>query len=41
VRKLPEGMILREAASVAPGDDVAVKLSIGQFQAKVVKIEKG
>jgi exodeoxyribonuclease VII large subunit len=40
-RKVPEGMILKDAASVAPGDDVAVKLFIGEFQAKVVKREKG
>lgn len=41
VTKLPEGVILREAASVLPGDDVAVRLSVGGFRAKVVTLEEG
>ncbi len=41
VTKLPEGVIVREAASVIPGDDVAVRLSVGGFRAKVVTIEEG
>jgi len=41
VRKHPEGVIIKDAAAVVPGDDVAVKLSLGGFRAKVVKIEEG
>jgi len=41
VRRLPEGEIIKDAAAVAPGDDVAVRLSLGGFRAKVVKIEEG
>ncbi len=41
VKKLPEGTIVRDAGTVSPGDDVAVKLSLGGFQAKVVHIDEG
>jgi len=41
VKKHPEGVIIRDAAAVVPGDDVAVKLSLGGFRAKVVTIEEG
>ncbi len=40
VRRLPEGTILRETGSIAAGDDVMVKLYVGRFQARVVKIEE-
>jgi exodeoxyribonuclease VII large subunit len=41
VKKHPEGVIIRDAAAVVPGDAVAVKLSLGGFRAKVVTIEEG
>jgi len=41
VKKHPEGVIIKNAASVVPGDDVAVKLALGGFRAKVVNIEEG
>ena len=38
VRKLPEDIIIRESSSVTVGDDVAVKVSLGSFNAKVTQV---
>jgi len=40
VRKLPEGLIVKEAASVAVGSTVGVKVSSGSFQAKVTDVKE-
>jgi len=40
VRKLPEGVIVKEAASVAVGSSVDVRVSSGSFQAKVTDINQ-
>ncbi len=40
VRKLPEGLIVKEAASVAVGSSVDVKVSSGSFQAKVTDVKE-
>jgi exodeoxyribonuclease VII large subunit len=38
VKKLPEGSIIKESGSVTVGDDVAVKVSSGSFNAKVTEV---
>lgn len=40
VKKLPEGFIVKEAASVAVGSIVDVKVSSGSFQAKVTDVKQ-
>jgi exodeoxyribonuclease VII large subunit len=40
VKKLPEGLIVKEAASVAVGSSVDVKVSSGSFQAKVTDVKE-
>jgi exodeoxyribonuclease VII large subunit len=40
VKKLPEGLIVKEAASVAVGSTVDVKVSSGSFQAKVTDVNQ-
>jgi exodeoxyribonuclease VII large subunit len=40
VKKLPEGLIVKEAASVAVGSTVGVKVSSGSFQAKVTDVNE-
>ena len=40
VKKLPEGLIVKEAASVAVGSTVDVKVSSGSFQAKVTDVRE-
>jgi exodeoxyribonuclease VII large subunit len=40
VKKLPEGLIVKEAASVAVGSAVDVKVSSGSFQAKVTDVKE-
>lgn len=40
VKKLPEGFIVKEAASVAVGSTVDVKVSSGSFQAKVTDVKE-
>jgi exodeoxyribonuclease VII large subunit len=40
VKKLPEGLIVKEAASVAVGSNVDVKVSSGSFQAKVTEVNQ-
>jgi exodeoxyribonuclease VII large subunit len=40
VRKLPEGVIVKEAALVAVGSSVDVRVSSGSFQAKVTDINQ-
>ncbi len=38
VRKLPDGGIVRESGSVTIGDDVAIKVSSGSFNAKITHV---
>lgn len=40
-KKLPEGGIIKESGSVTVGDDVAVKVSSGSFNAKVTEVLPG
>ena len=40
VKKIPEGLIVKEAASVAVGSTVDVRVSSGSFQAKVTDVRK-
>jgi len=40
VRKLPEGMIVKDAAFVDVGSSVDIKVASGSFQAKVTDIHK-
>ncbi len=40
VKKLPEGLIVKEAAAVAVGSSVDVKVSSGSFQAKVTDVNE-
>jgi exodeoxyribonuclease VII large subunit len=40
VKKLPEGLIVKEAAAVAVGSIVDVKVSSGSFQAKVTDVKE-
>lgn len=40
-KKLPEGSIIKESGSVTVGDDVAVKVSSGSFNAKVTEVLPG
>ena len=40
VKKIPEGLIVKEATSVAVGSTVDVKVSSGSFQAKVTDVRK-
>jgi exodeoxyribonuclease VII large subunit len=40
VKKLPEGFIVKEAASVAVGSSVDVKVSSGGFRAKVTDVNQ-
>ena len=40
-KKLPEGSIIKESGSVNVGDDVAVKVSSGSFNAKVTEVLPG
>jgi exodeoxyribonuclease VII large subunit len=40
VKTLPEGLIVKEAASVAVGSAVDVKVSSGSFQAKVTDVSE-
>lgn len=39
-RKLPEGLIIKEAAALAVGDEVGVKVSEGSFDARVIRIHR-
>jgi exodeoxyribonuclease VII large subunit len=39
-RKMPEGLIIKEAASLATGDEVGVKVSEGSFDARVIRIHR-
>ncbi len=38
-RKLPEGLIIKEAAALSVGDEVGVKVSEGSFNARVILID--
>jgi exodeoxyribonuclease VII large subunit len=40
VKKLPEDLIVKEAASLAVGSTVDVKVSLGSFQAKVTDVKE-
>jgi exodeoxyribonuclease VII large subunit len=40
VKKLPEGLIVKEAASIAVGSSVDIKVSSGSFQAKVTDVKE-
>ncbi len=39
-RKLPEGLIIKEAAALSVGDEVGVKVSEGSFDASVIRIHR-
>lgn len=38
-RKLPEGLIIKEASTLSVGDEVGVKVSEGSFNARVIRID--
>lgn len=40
VKRIPEGTIVRDAASVAPGDTVSVRVSRGTFDAEIIAISE-
>jgi len=40
-RKLPEGLIIKEASTLTVGDEVGVKVSEGSFNARVIRIDRG
>jgi exonuclease VII large subunit len=39
-RKLPEGLIIKEASTLSVGDEVGVKVSEGSFNARVIRIDR-
>jgi exodeoxyribonuclease VII large subunit len=39
-RTMPEGLIIKEAAALAVGDEVGVKVSRGSFDARVIRIHR-
>jgi exodeoxyribonuclease VII large subunit len=39
-RKLPEGLIIKEASALSVGDEVGVKVSAGSFDARVIRIDR-